>query len=143
MLIKETLTPHKTDDLTKDTKLINNKDGTISDNLNGLMWQREDDVEKNYEDALEYCNNLTLGGFHDWRLPRKEELLELAKVGFDKLKIAFPNIKKESYWAITTMPEVSWAPNPDQIAYTVDFLNPGPTTYFRRYKYYVRAVRNP
>lgn len=56
-----------------------NDDGTISDNITGLMWQKtadsNEDDEINAEDkmtqseAQEYCENLTLAGYEDWRLP--------------------------------------------------------------------------
>lgn len=47
----------------------NNGNGTITDNVTGLMWQQVDGGEMTFENALTYCDNLVLGGFSDWRLP--------------------------------------------------------------------------
>ena len=48
---------------------INNNNGTITDNVTGLMWQQVDGGEMTFENATTYCNSLTLGGFSSWRLP--------------------------------------------------------------------------
>jgi arylsulfatase A-like enzyme len=54
---------------------VDNEDGTISDNATGLMWQQADDkTTRNWENALQYCENLTLAGHSDWRLPNAKEL---------------------------------------------------------------------
>jgi hypothetical protein len=47
----------------------NNNNGTITDNVTGLMWQQVDGGEMTIENAVTYCDNLVLGGFSDWRLP--------------------------------------------------------------------------
>ncbi len=47
----------------------NNGNGTITDNVTGLMWQQVDGGEMTIENATIYCNDLSLGGFSDWRLP--------------------------------------------------------------------------
>jgi len=52
-----------------------NGDETISDNATGLMWQQSDDGNTlDWENALSYAENLTLGGHSDWRLPNAKEL---------------------------------------------------------------------
>ena len=58
-----------------DQSFTDNGDGTVSDNVTGLMWQQEDpNVEKNWEEALAYCQNLDLADRTDWRLPDIKEL---------------------------------------------------------------------
>jgi len=47
----------------------NNGNGTITDNVTGLMWQQVDGGEMTIENAVIYCDDLSLGGFSDWRLP--------------------------------------------------------------------------
>ncbi|MBI9053159.1 MAG: DUF1566 domain-containing protein [Bacteroidales bacterium] len=52
-----------------------NGDGTVSDNATGLMWQQSDDGNiRDWENALSYSENLTLGEHSDWRLPSAKEL---------------------------------------------------------------------
>jgi hypothetical protein len=53
----------------------NNGDGTVSDMATGLTWQQADDgITRNWAEALAYCENLTLAGSSDWRLPNVKEL---------------------------------------------------------------------
>jgi hypothetical protein len=57
----------------------NNGNGTITDNVTGLMWQQTIDRDGNgtinaddkltYSEAKSYCQNLTLAGHTDWWLP--------------------------------------------------------------------------
>ncbi len=52
-----------------------NGDGTITDQATGLMWQKLDsDTTMNWEQALDYAENLVLAGYDDWRLPNAKEL---------------------------------------------------------------------
>ncbi len=47
----------------------------IEDSATGLMWQKSDSLKgMDWQDALEYAENLTLGGYDDWRLPNAKEL---------------------------------------------------------------------
>lgn len=54
---------------------IDNKNGTISDHSTGLMWQKEDSKKgMPWQQALQYCQDLSLNNQHDWRLPNAKEL---------------------------------------------------------------------
>ncbi len=56
-------------------KFVDNRDGTVSDNATGLMWQKADDgVGRDWEESLEYAENLELASYSDWRLPNAKEL---------------------------------------------------------------------
>jgi hypothetical protein len=56
-------------------KFVDNKDGTVTDLATGLMWQKADSGRgMDWEMALKYAENLTLGGHDDWRLPNAKEL---------------------------------------------------------------------
>jgi hypothetical protein len=47
----------------------------------GLMWQTEPSTMfSTYEEAEEYVAGLKLGGFNDWRLPTRNELLSLSEL---------------------------------------------------------------
>jgi len=54
-----------------------NYDGTITDNNTGLMWQKTDGGEMTFEATSDYCKNLNIGGYTDWRLPTGIELFSL------------------------------------------------------------------
>ncbi len=64
-----------------------NGDGTITDNITGLMWQKSADMDgdgdidyndkMSYKEALTYAKEFRLGGYDDWRLPTIKELYSL------------------------------------------------------------------
>jgi hypothetical protein len=48
---------------------------TITDNATGLTWMKSDSgAGMNWADALAYCENATVAGNDDWRLPNVKEL---------------------------------------------------------------------
>jgi hypothetical protein len=50
-------------------------DGTVSDLATGLMWSRSDSGQGlNWQQALTWCEELTLAGHDDWRFPNAKEL---------------------------------------------------------------------
>lgn len=56
---------------------ILNGNGTVTDTITSLMWQNTDGGEMTIENALLYCDTLTLGGSTDWRLPNCHELFSI------------------------------------------------------------------
>lgn len=54
-----------------------NGDGTITDNVTGLMWQKIMGSKLTLESAKEQAENLLLGGYNDWRIPSIKELYSL------------------------------------------------------------------
>jgi hypothetical protein len=46
-----------------------------TDSTTGLKWTRSDNnADLDFDQAVDYCKNLNLGGFSNWRLPEIEEL---------------------------------------------------------------------
>lgn len=70
--------------------LVNNGDGTITDNITGLMWQRTDGGEMIWENATSYCNNLVQGGYSDWRMPTAMELFSINN--YDRINPALDTV---------------------------------------------------
>ena len=58
-----------------------NKDGTVTDNVTGLMWQQTDGGEMTWENAAAYATTLSLGGHDDWRLPTSHEAFGILNQG--------------------------------------------------------------
>lgn len=54
---------------------VDNGDGTVTDQATGLMWMQTDSGEgMDWEEALEYAEDMKLAGHDDWRLPNSKEL---------------------------------------------------------------------
>lgn len=57
-----------------------NGDGSIADKFTELTWQQEDSGEGlTWESALAYCEDLSLSGVNNWRLPNAKELQSLVE----------------------------------------------------------------
>ncbi|MGQ1890239.1 Lcl C-terminal domain-containing protein [Thermophagus sp. OGC60D27] len=85
-----------------------NGDGTVTDNVTGLMWQQTPSSENfTWDEAVEYCENLELGGYDDWRMPTVKELFSISDfesgwpyINMDYFDLATDEISKdEQYWA--------------------------------------------
>jgi len=87
-----------------------NGNGTVTDNLTGLMWTKNANMAGStmtWYQAVDYCNDLTQGGYTDWRLPNVNELESL--VNADEPNTAtwlnsqgFTNVQSYGYWSSTT-----------------------------------------
>ena len=54
-----------------------NGDGTVTDNVTGLMWQQDPGAKMTYYEAVAGADNFSLAGYSDWRLPTIKELYSL------------------------------------------------------------------
>ncbi len=78
----------------------------VTDTSTGLQWQDNADAKNNtrtWEGAIDYCENLTLGGYSDWRLPNINELKSIVDRSKDKPAIAdgFSNVGSDYDWSST------------------------------------------
>jgi hypothetical protein len=67
---------------------MDNDDGTITDNVTGLMWQKDPGEKMTYQQAVVGADSFTLAGYDDWRLPTIKELYSL--IQFDGLDPSGP-----------------------------------------------------
>jgi hypothetical protein len=127
----------------------NNGDGTITDNVTGLMWQMTPDaVNYNWYEATgtydatdnstttDVCGDLTLGGYTDWRLPEKRELLSIVDYGTENPAIDtsyFPDTSTYDYWANTAYSTTD--------AWNVQFADGAVTTASKTTGKHVQCVR--
>jgi hypothetical protein len=90
-----------------------NGDGTITDNVTGLMWAKDGNEtgcnfgnQTEWTPAVAWAKNLDFAGHTDWRLPNRRELESLVDISINSLAIwatYFPNTKPESYWSSSTL----------------------------------------
>jgi len=84
-----------------------NGDGTITDLNTGLMWQKTPSSSSyNWQEAIDYCDNLELAGYDDWRAPSLKELFSISDFsqGWPYLDTSYFDTagksvsKDEQYW---------------------------------------------
>jgi hypothetical protein len=97
-------------------RFVDNEDGTIRDNLTGLIWLRNADCfgQRLWADAISDCNGLESGSCGltdgsnagDWRLPHVKEIQSL--IDFNQYEPALPfghlfsSVQSSYYWSSTT-----------------------------------------
>ncbi|WP_372805740.1 DUF1566 domain-containing protein [Pontiella sp.] len=57
-----------------------NGDGTITDQVTGLMWTQDPGKKMTFDDAVENASRCKTGGYSDWRLPTIKELYSLIQL---------------------------------------------------------------
>jgi hypothetical protein len=63
-------------------RFTDNGNGTVTDTCTGLTWMKDPEATTmKWCEALEYCENLTLGDRSDWRLPTIRELQSIVDYG--------------------------------------------------------------
>ncbi|MGM5484163.1 MAG: DUF1566 domain-containing protein [Nanobdellota archaeon] len=91
----------------KDKKFSVVEKNIIIDIDTGLVWQRNDSgITKNWSESLEYCNNLEIKGFKDWRLPTVSEAITF--IDYNNSNNNYTDDiftgDNEFYWTGTTLP---------------------------------------
>jgi len=104
-----------------DPRFTDHEDGTVTDNLTGLMWSKNANIDgnKTWNDAIDWCNALDHAGYDDWRLPNVLELFSL--IDHAEYNLALPDghpftgVQGNYYWSSTTYAysaDRAWFPNP-------------------------------
>ena len=112
--------------------------GIVTDNVTKLIWQRAVDLGNyTWATAQAYCDNLSLAGFTDWRLPTRIELVTLTNSGFAPSidTSAFPGTPSAEFWTSSS------AQFPPGDAFTVEFTSANTATENPTSTYRVRCVR--
>ncbi len=112
-------------------RCVDNGDGTVTDNGTGLMWQEATFGSMGWDYAKSYASGLSLAGHSDWRLPNKDELVELYISDCKNLM----DVVNSSYWSSTTYTDDT------SHAWFVYSYNGATNHDYKGYSYYVRAVR--
>lgn len=120
-------------------ELQDNGDGTVIDPETGVNWQQvDDDTRRDWKSAQSYCEQLSLAGKTDWRLPTPTELTSIVvyqAVNPTIDETLFPSTKSSGYWSGTSMAGNSWR------AWYVDF-HFGPVDFSHKTQsHYVRCIR--
>ncbi|MCX5887261.1 MAG: DUF1566 domain-containing protein, partial [Proteobacteria bacterium] len=117
----------------------------VTDNLTGLMWAKNGNLPDSggaWDQAVDYCSNLTLGGYTDWRLPNVNELESLVNGAESNTATwlntqGFTNVQALSwYWSSTT-----YAGSPGY-AWVVSMDDGDVTGFYKSYNVYVWPVRS-
>ncbi len=58
-------------------RYADNDDGTVTDNVTGLMWQQDPGAKMIWNEAADGADSFDLAGYTDWRLPTIKELYSL------------------------------------------------------------------
>ncbi len=116
-----------------------NGNGTVTDKVTGLMWQKQDNgTPLNWFSAMPYCAGLDLGGSKDWRLPSAGELQGIVNFGrfFPAITAeVFPSTQSASYFSST-----SYTPSPS-FAWLIPFYDATSLWGYKSAPGYARCVR--
>ncbi len=135
-------------DATFNHNFRDNQDGTISDQATGLMWMKNTaDVDNDgnsdrvtWDQALSYCENLTLAGYNDWRLPNIRELRSIVDYSQGDsnptIDSKFEVEVDDDYWSSTTNIDTA------NSAWTMSFADGNDGFDQKSYHNYVRCVRS-
>jgi hypothetical protein len=108
-------------------RFFDNGDGTVRDNLTGLEWLKDANCVGTEYPSFSYYDNVTWqqgidfikginngtyencsGGYRDWRLPNRKELLSLIDYSNEDIALPvfnpFTNVQSIFYWSSTSIP---------------------------------------
>lgn len=111
------------------------------DDKTGLIWQDNKAVAQNdmmQEEAIAYCQKLTLDGFEDWRLPTLSEYYTIVDLSQERpaLKKGFEIRSDNRFWTLT-----NFAKKSEKEAWRVSMSYGEAEPYQKTRFYSVRCVR--
>ncbi|MGD2150089.1 MAG: DUF1566 domain-containing protein [Desulfobacterales bacterium] len=120
--------------------LTDNGDGTVTDDVTGLMWIQNDvSPIQGKDDACVYCDNLVSAGYDDWRAPTIEELQTIIDYQYDSPAIdgsVFDTTTiGDNYWSSTPLPGISG------FAWGIETSSGKVDSYFYDYDYFKANIR--
>jgi hypothetical protein len=90
-------------------RYTDNGDQTVTDKMTGLIWQKGDVFDVSLDQAKQAPGELSLGGYHDWRMPTMLELLSIVDTSLNNP--AFNDIlgltESEYFWSSESTPGVT------------------------------------
>ncbi|MBQ3368536.1 DUF1566 domain-containing protein [bacterium] len=122
----------------------------VVDSVTGLMWQKTYGMNKKWQEALKYCEDLNYAGYSDWRLPNKNELASLEN--YSKLSSPysdFPDMPSGRFWSSSLFYHYNgqaWLINFENIGMTGHLISEKTVNLYSNgntvsYPIYVRCVR--
>jgi hypothetical protein len=96
-----------------DPRFTDHGNGTVTDNLTGLMWVKEphgldgNSGGQTWNNAIDFCNGLNYAGHSDWRLPNVRELHSL--IDYERSLPPLPSghpftgVQSDRYWSSSTL----------------------------------------
>jgi len=117
--------------------------GVVTDSGTQLEWQ--DDYSDNggdiksarWQEAIDYCEALSLDAKSDWRLPNVRELLSLVndKTNSPAINTVFERTSLNQYWSATS------TSSDHSSTWVINFDYGRMRNHYKIKKYYVRCVR--
>lgn len=112
----------------------------VVDTNTKLMWQDSRDVQKvnrNWQGAKEYCENLVFAGYSDWRLPIMDDFFSIRDEKRKSIAInaAFKNVTPNQYWSSSKVYDSGYA-------WSMNFENGDDSVQLKSSNFYVRCVRD-
>ncbi len=94
-------------------RFTDHSNGTVTDNLTGLMWVKAphslpgNSGTMTWNNAIDFCNVLSFAGHSDWRLPNVRELQSLIDYGRSWPALPsghpFTGVQSDWYWSSSTI----------------------------------------